>query len=79
MADRPELCDVEIKNTPEEGQMMAMKVGDGLEVLISKYKGKVHAIGATSPHSGGSLANGVLVDDKLICANDGAAYSVTSG
>lgn len=65
----------------EEGTMMELKVGSGKDdkVLITRYQGKLHAIGAFCSHFGAPLVNGVLFDDKVLCPWHAAGFSVTSG
>ena len=78
-----ELVDVEITGAGEleDGTMMELKVGPGKndKVLITRYQGKLHAIGAFCSHFGAPLVNGVLFDDKVLCPWHAAGFSVTSG
>ena len=61
--------------------MMEVQVGPEKsdKVLVTRYKGKLHAIGAFCSHFGAPLVNGVLFDDKVLCPWHAAGFSVTSG
>jgi apoptosis-inducing factor 3 len=48
-------------------------------VLITRYNGQLHAIGAYCSHFGAPLVNGVLFDDKVLCPWHAAGFSVTTG
>ena len=78
-----DLIDVQIQGADslEEGTMMEVKVGEGKQdkVLVTRYGGKLHAIGAFCSHFGAPLVNGVLFDDKVLCPWHAAGFSVTSG
>lgn len=78
----PGMCDVEVKNVEslEDGDMMELQVGHKEEerVLITKYKGELHAIRAFCSLCEAPLAHGVLFDDKVLCPH-GAGFSITSG
>lgn len=79
----PDLIDVEIAGASDldDGMMMELKVGAGKKdnVLITRYQGKLYAIGAYCSHFGAPLVNGVLFDDKVLCPWHAAGFSVTSG
>ena len=79
----PDLVDVEILDAEslEDGNMMELKVGAGKQdkVLVTRYEGKLHAVGAFCTHFGAPLVNGVLFDDKVLCPWHAAGFSVTSG
>ena len=78
-----DLVDVEILGAEslEDGTMMELKVGAGEQdkVLVTRYEGKLHAVGAFCTHFGAPLANGVLFDDKVLCPWHAAGFNVTSG
>jgi nitrite reductase/ring-hydroxylating ferredoxin subunit len=61
--------------------MKELKVGEGKtdNVLITRYQGKLYAIGAYCSHFGAPLVQGVLFDDKVLCPWHAAGFSVTSG
>jgi nitrite reductase/ring-hydroxylating ferredoxin subunit len=65
----------------EDGNMMEVKVGSGDDdkVLVTRYKGKLFAIGAFCSHFGAPLINGVLFDDKVLCPWHAAGFSVVTG
>jgi NADPH-dependent 2,4-dienoyl-CoA reductase/sulfur reductase-like enzyme/nitrite reductase/ring-hydroxylating ferredoxin subunit len=52
---------------------------DGEKILLVADANGVHAIGATCPHAGGPLAEGVRHGDRVICPWHKAAFCVRSG
>ena len=60
---------------------MELKVGPGKEdkVLVTRYGGQLHAIGAYCSHFGAPLVYGALFDDKVLCPWHAAGFSVTTG
>ena len=60
--------------------MKELKVGEGKtdNVLVTRYQGKLYAIGAYCSHFGAPLVQGVLFDDKVLCPWHAAGFSVTS-
>lgn len=74
---------VEITDSDDifEGEMREIKVGDGEQdkVLVSRYNGKLYAIGAYCSHFGAPLIQGVLFDDKVLCPYHSAGFSVITG
>lgn len=48
-------------------------------MLITRYQGKLHAVGAYCSHFGAPLATGQLFDDKVLCPWHAAAFNVTTG
>jgi len=82
-ADSEGLKRVEIvdSHTIEEGQMKEIAVGEGKsdKVLISRFNGKLYAIGAYCSHFGFPLAKGMLFDDKVLCPLHAAGFSVVTG
>lgn len=65
----------------EDGTMQEVRVGDGPKdkVLVVRYKGNLHAIGAYCSHFGAPLVNGVMFDDKVLCPWHAAGFSVMTG
>ena len=61
-----------------EGVLRAVEL-NGRKVLLTRLDGVYHAVGATCPHAGGPLAEGVLRDGVVICPWHKAAFSVASG
>ena len=61
--------------------MKDLKVGpkDDDKVLISRYQGKIHAVGNYCTHFGAPLHTGQLFDDKVYCPWHAAAFSVVTG
>ncbi len=62
----------------EDGQMMTVTVG-GKKVLLARIDGRYHATGARCPHWGGSLPDGTLHDDRVICPLHGGTFDVRDG
>lgn len=58
---------------------LAVGPGDEDKVLISKYQGKIHAIGNYCTHFGAPLGTGVLFDDKVMCPWHGATFNIVTG
>jgi NADPH-dependent 2,4-dienoyl-CoA reductase/sulfur reductase-like enzyme/nitrite reductase/ring-hydroxylating ferredoxin subunit len=61
-----------------DGAMRAVEVG-GRKLLLTRLGGRCHAVGATCPHAGAPLHEGVLRDDVVICPWHKAAFQVTTG
>lgn len=61
--------------------MKELKVGpkDDDKVLISRIKGKLHAVGNYCSHFGAPLGTGLLFDDKVLCPWHAAAFNVVTG
>lgn len=65
----------------KDGQMRELKVGPGEQdkVLVTRYQGKLHAVGNYCSHFGAPLSTGQLFDDKIVCPWHAAAFSVVTG
>lgn len=61
--------------------MKELKVGpkDDDKVLISRYQGKLHAVGNYCSHFGAPMSTGLMFDDKVMCPWHAAAFSVVTG
>jgi nitrite reductase/ring-hydroxylating ferredoxin subunit len=53
--------------------------GDQDKVLVTRYHGKLHAVGNYCTHFGAPLATGQLFDDKVVCPWHAATFSVVTG
>jgi nitrite reductase/ring-hydroxylating ferredoxin subunit len=75
------MVEIDFADSVGEGEMKELKVGDGEKdkVLVSRYKGKLYAVGAYCSHFGAPLAEGVLFDDKVLCPYHSAGFSVVTG
>jgi NADPH-dependent 2,4-dienoyl-CoA reductase/sulfur reductase-like enzyme/nitrite reductase/ring-hydroxylating ferredoxin subunit len=62
----------------QDDQMKAVKVGE-TDVLLSRLDGQFYAIGATCPHQGGPLAEGVLRGDHVMCPWHHSCFRLTTG
>ena len=61
-----------------EGAMRVVE-RDGAKVLMVRSGGRCHAIGATCPHAGGPLNEGVLHDGAVLCPWHKAAFRLDTG
>ncbi len=52
---------------------------DGGKVLLVRSGGRCHAVGATCPHAGGPLDEGVLHDGAVLCPWHKAAFRLDTG
>ena len=61
--------------------MKELKVGpkDDDKVLISRYQGKLHAVGNYCSHFGAPMSTGLMFDDKVMFPWHAAAFSVVTG
>ena len=79
-ADNVEI-EIDFAGDLKEGDMRELKVGPGDEdkVLISRYQGKLHAVGNYCSHFGAPMSTGLMFDDKVLCPWHAAAFSVITG
>ena len=61
-----------------EGTMRVVE-RDGVKVLLARSGGRCHAVGATCPHAGGPLNEGVLHDGAVLCPWHKAAFQLDTG
>ena len=61
-----------------EGVLRTFEVA-GRQILVTRVDGVCHAVGATCPHAGGPLGEGVLHDGVVICPWHKAAFRVATG
>ena len=52
---------------------------NGKKVLLVNYEGTVYALDNRCPHLGGSLGDGILEDEKIVCPRHGSRYDVRTG
>lgn len=60
------------------GTMRQVEV-DGAKVLLIRDGDAIHAIGATCPHAGGPLAEGVRRGDRIVCPWHKATFCIRTG
>ncbi len=60
------------------GQMQVVEIGEAT-ILLLRDGDTVHAVGATCPHAGAPLADGVRCGDRIVCPWHKAAFSVLTG
>ncbi len=65
-------------NDLADGEMKEVTVGE-TKVLLTRIKGKFHAIGGICTHYGGHLAEGALCGDRVYCPWHQSAFNVISG
>jgi NADPH-dependent 2,4-dienoyl-CoA reductase/sulfur reductase-like enzyme/nitrite reductase/ring-hydroxylating ferredoxin subunit len=61
-----------------DGAMHPVEV-DGAKILLIRDGQTVHAIGATCPHAGGPLDEGIRNGDRIICPWHKAAFCIRTG
>lgn len=73
--------EIDFASTLKDGEMKELKVGpkDEDKVLISRYQGKLHAVGNYCSHFGAPLSTGLMFDDKVLCPWHAASFSVITG
>jgi len=52
---------------------------DSVEILLTNIDGLYYAINNKCPHMGGSLYDGDLESDTIVCPRHGSAFNVTTG
>lgn len=52
---------------------------EGTKILLFRDGDSVHAVGATCPHAGGPLAEGVRNGDRVVCPWHKATFCLRSG
>ncbi|MFA5183449.1 MAG: FAD-dependent oxidoreductase, partial [Syntrophales bacterium] len=65
-------------NDLQDGEMKEVLVGE-TKVLLTRIKGKFHAIGGICTHYGGHLAEGALCGERVYCPWHQSAFNVISG
>ena len=61
-----------------DGSMRQVEV-EGTKILLVRDGEAVHALGATCPHAGGPLAEGVRRGDRLVCPWHKATFCIRTG
>ena len=62
----------------QDGEMKEVAVGE-TKILLTRIKGKFHAIGGICTHYGGNLAEGALCGERVYCPWHQSAFNVISG
>ena len=62
----------------QDGEMKEVAVGE-TKVLLTRIKGKFHAIGGICTHYGGHLAEGALCGERAYCPFHQSAFNIISG
>jgi NADPH-dependent 2,4-dienoyl-CoA reductase/sulfur reductase-like enzyme/nitrite reductase/ring-hydroxylating ferredoxin subunit len=65
-------------NELHEGELREVTIGE-TPVLLACSGGAIHALGARCKHYGAPLAEGALIDGRIICPWHHACYSATTG
>ncbi len=63
----------------KDGEMKAVSVGDGKEILLIRIDGNYFALGAHCTHYGGPLAEGVLCNGIIMCPWHHACFDAKTG
>jgi NADPH-dependent 2,4-dienoyl-CoA reductase/sulfur reductase-like enzyme/nitrite reductase/ring-hydroxylating ferredoxin subunit len=66
-----------VDDIPVDG-MLGVKAGKQ-DVLLTRDRAAVYAVGGTCPHAGGTLAEGVRHDDHVICPWHKASFCLRTG
>lgn len=61
-----------------DGEMKEIEVGEN-KVLLTRLKGKFHAVGSVCSHYGGPLAEGVLSGERVYCPWHQSVFNALSG
>lgn len=72
--------DVHLANTSDlkSGEMKEVSAGE-TRILLARVGDRFHAVSASCPHYGGTLAEGVLCGTQVICPLHHAVFSVVTG
>ena len=70
--------EVAVLGAVEPGGTKQVEV-DGEKVLLLRDGDAVHAVGATCPHAGGPLAEGIRNGDRIVCPWHKAAFCIRTG
>ncbi len=62
----------------QDGEKVKVTPGDRA-LLVTRVQGKYYALDNRCPHMGGSLYDGILENDSIICPRHGATFNVTTG
>src|SRR5215472_6234426 len=76
--DKPDLTNGIPEGDLADGGMLVGQVGDEA-VLLARRGREIFAIGATCTHYGGSLGEGLIVDDTVRCPWHHACFSLRTG
>jgi 3-phenylpropionate/trans-cinnamate dioxygenase ferredoxin subunit len=52
---------------------------NGNKVLLVNYEGTIYALDNRCPHLGGSLGDGILENEKIVCPRHGSKFDVRTG
>src|SRR4030067_2841 len=63
----------------KDGEMKAISIGDGKEILLTRLDGNYFALGAHCTHYGGPLAAGVLHNGVIMCPWHHACFDAKTG
>ena len=66
-------------NDLKDGEMKAVSVGEGKEILLTKVDGSYNALGANCTHYRGKLAEGVLCNGVIMCPLHHACFDAKTG
>ena len=71
---------VDVATTTDIPAGMRKRVSiDGTKILLVNLDGQYYAVADRCPHMGGSLYEGKLEGNLIVCPNHGAAFDLTTG
>ena len=73
-------CEHEVASLGEftDDEMRVVEI-DGTKILLIRDGDALHAVGATCPHAGGPLAEGVRYGERLVCPWHKATFCLRTG
>jgi len=63
----------------EDGGMKAFEIDEDHKILIARVKGEYYAMGATCPHYGAPLEDGILSGNRVLCPWHHSAFDIQTG
>ncbi len=80
MKDMSEWVEVADKDEITEGEGIMVHGPEDNHIALFQIEGELYAINHVCPHQGGPLADGIMVDDKVVaCPWHGWEFDITTG
>lgn len=71
---------VKVANTIDVPEGNKMKISlEGKTILLTNINNSYYAVDNKCPHMGGSLYDGKLMDNHIVCPRHGSVFDVTNG